>query len=86
MLDNLSPLARRVFAMPKPDDRPQYRAGADAFTDDAALARIDAAYTELLAAGLVVEADRVRDFLPGVSRPMFTLSPAGVALKAGGAS
>jgi hypothetical protein len=49
--------------------------------DDDALARIDAAYAELLAAGLVVEAGRVCNLYPGVSRPMYVLSPAGVELK-----
>jgi hypothetical protein len=43
VLDSLSPLARRILAMHKPSDRPQYCASADAFTDDAGLARVDAA-------------------------------------------
>jgi hypothetical protein len=81
MLDALSPLARRVFDLHKPDAPPQYCARADPFVDDPALARVDAAYAELVAAGLVVEAGRVCNLYPGVSRPMYVLSPAGVELK-----
>jgi len=81
MLDSLSPLARRVFEMHAPGSPPQFCDRADPFTDDAALRRIDAAYSELVAAGLMVEAGRVCNLYPGVSRPMFVLSSAGAAVK-----
>jgi len=80
MLDTLSPLARRLLDLHKPGDPPQYCSRVDPYTDDGALARVDAAYSELVAAGLVAEAGRVRDFYPGVSRPMYVLTPAGRAL------
>jgi hypothetical protein len=66
MLDTLSPLARRVFDLHRPDAPAEYMGRADPFTDDAAYARIDAAYSELLAAGLVVAATAPVTFDPGL--------------------
>src|SRR5262249_43781523 len=81
MLDSLSPLARRVFEMHAPGSPPQFCDRADPFTDDAALRRIDAAYSELVVAGLMVGAGGVATVSPGVSGRLLVLIWGGAGVR-----